>query len=99
MQSLDRFVYKVEAIIIFERIFYFADHLKNGGHVSDLGCRNLAVGVRDAKEGRLVCHSGCHCARRDDGRGSAMKGNNDSGWSSDGVVLQLGRRQNGQDVE
>jgi hypothetical protein len=33
--------------------------------------------------------------RRDDGHGTAVKGNDGGEWSSDGVVLQLGRRQNG----
>jgi hypothetical protein len=37
--------------------------------------------------------------RRDDGREIAVKGYNGSGWSSDGVVLWLGRRQNGDVVE
>jgi hypothetical protein len=37
--------------------------------------------------------------RRDDGRKIAVKGYNGSGWSSDGVVLWLGRRQNGDVVE
>jgi hypothetical protein len=36
---------------------------------------------------------------RDDGRGTAVKGNGDDGWSSNGVVLWLGRRQNGDMVE
>jgi hypothetical protein len=36
---------------------------------------------------------------RDDGRGMAVKGNDDGGWSSDGVMLYLGRRQNGDAVE
>jgi hypothetical protein len=34
----------------------------------------------------------------DDGRGMAVKGNDGSGWSSDGVVLLLGRKQNGDVV-
>jgi hypothetical protein len=29
--------------------------------------------------------------QRDDGRGTAVKENNDSGWSSDGMVIWLGR--------
>jgi hypothetical protein len=37
--------------------------------------------------------------RRDDGHGTTVKGNDDSGWSSDSVVLLLGRRQNGDVVE
>jgi hypothetical protein len=37
--------------------------------------------------------------RSDDAHGLAMKGNDDDGWSSDDVVLRLGRRQNGDDVE
>jgi hypothetical protein len=37
--------------------------------------------------------------RRDDGREMAVKGNDDDGWSFDGVVLWLGRRQNGDTVE
>jgi hypothetical protein len=31
--------------------------------------------------------------RRDDRRGTEVKGNDGDGWSSDGVVLWLGRRQ------
>jgi hypothetical protein len=30
--------------------------------------------------------------RRDDGRWTAVKGNDGDGWSSDGVMLWLGRR-------
>jgi hypothetical protein len=37
--------------------------------------------------------------QRDDGRVTAIKENDDNGWSSDGVVLWLGRRQNGDVVE
>jgi hypothetical protein len=37
--------------------------------------------------------------RRDNGLGTAIKGNDGDGWSSDGVVLWLGRRQNGDTVE
>jgi hypothetical protein len=37
--------------------------------------------------------------RMDNGRETTLKGNNDSGWSSDGVVLLLVRRQNGDMVE
>jgi hypothetical protein len=37
--------------------------------------------------------------RRDDGRGTAVKRNDDDEWSSDGVVLWLKRRQNGDVVE
>jgi hypothetical protein len=33
------------------------------------------------------------------GRGTVVKGNNGGGWSSDGVVLWLGTRQNGNVVE
>jgi hypothetical protein len=33
--------------------------------------------------------------RRDDGRETTVKENDSNGWSSDGVVLWLGRRQNG----
>jgi hypothetical protein len=36
--------------------------------------------------------------QRDDGHGTMMKGNDDGGYSSNGVVLWLARRQNG-DVE
>jgi hypothetical protein len=37
--------------------------------------------------------------RRDDGRETAEKQNDDDRWSSDGVVLWLGRKQNGDEVE
>jgi hypothetical protein len=37
--------------------------------------------------------------RKDDEYGTAVKGNGGGGWSSDGVVLWLGRRQNGDVVE
>jgi hypothetical protein len=37
--------------------------------------------------------------QRDDGHGTAVKGNDSGGWSSDGVVLWLGRRQKGDTVE
>jgi hypothetical protein len=37
--------------------------------------------------------------RRDDERGTAVKGNNGGGWSSNSVVLCLGRVQNGDTVE
>jgi hypothetical protein len=37
--------------------------------------------------------------RRDDGHGTTVKGNNGGGWSSDGVMLWLERRQNGNTVE
>jgi hypothetical protein len=37
--------------------------------------------------------------RRDDGCETAVKGNDDNGWSSDGMMLWLGRRQNGDAVE
>jgi hypothetical protein len=36
---------------------------------------------------------------RDDERGPVVKENDGGGWSSDGVVLQLGRMQNGDGVE
>jgi hypothetical protein len=36
---------------------------------------------------------------RDDRCGAVVKGNDDGGWSSEGVVLWLGRRQNGDAVE
>jgi hypothetical protein len=37
--------------------------------------------------------------QRDNGRETAVKGNNDDGWSSDDVVLWLVRRQNRDTVE
>jgi hypothetical protein len=37
--------------------------------------------------------------RRDDGCGTVVNGNGDGEWSSDGVMLWLGRRQNGDAVE
>jgi hypothetical protein len=37
--------------------------------------------------------------RRDDGRGTTVEGNNGSGWSFDGVVLWLVRRQNRDTIE
>jgi hypothetical protein len=37
--------------------------------------------------------------RRDDGCGTAVKGNDGSKWSSDGMVLMLGRIQNGDTFE
>jgi hypothetical protein len=37
--------------------------------------------------------------RRDDGRETAVKENDNGEWSSDGVVLWLGMRQNGDAVE
>jgi hypothetical protein len=37
--------------------------------------------------------------RRDDGRDTEVKGNDGGTWSSDGVVLRLGRRQNRDTVE
>jgi hypothetical protein len=37
--------------------------------------------------------------RRDDGRETAVKGNDDGEWSSDDVVLWLGRKQNGDVIE
>jgi hypothetical protein len=36
---------------------------------------------------------------RDDGHEIAMKGNYDSGWSSGGMVLWLGRRRNRDVIE
>jgi hypothetical protein len=36
---------------------------------------------------------------RDDGHGTVVKGNDGGGWSSNGVMLWLGRRQNGDAVE
>jgi hypothetical protein len=36
---------------------------------------------------------------RDDGHETVMKGNDSDDWSSDGVVLWLGRSQNGDVVE
>jgi hypothetical protein len=36
---------------------------------------------------------------RDDGHGTTVKGNDDSGWSFDGVVLWIVRRQNGDAIE
>jgi hypothetical protein len=36
---------------------------------------------------------------RDDGCGTAIKVNDDSGWSSNDMMLWLGRRQNGDVVE
>jgi hypothetical protein len=35
----------------------------------------------------------------DDGHETAVKGNDGGRWSSDGVVLWLARRQNGDNVE
>jgi hypothetical protein len=37
--------------------------------------------------------------RRDDEHETTVKENNDDAWSSDDVVLWLGRRQNGDAVE
>jgi hypothetical protein len=37
--------------------------------------------------------------QKDNGRVMAVKGNDDGRWSSDGVVLWLGRRQNGDMVK
>jgi hypothetical protein len=37
--------------------------------------------------------------QRDDGRETTLKGNDGDGWSSDGMVLCLGRRQNDDVVE
>jgi hypothetical protein len=36
---------------------------------------------------------------RDDGREITVKWNDDSGWISDGVMLWLGRKQNGDAIE
>jgi hypothetical protein len=36
---------------------------------------------------------------REDGCGTTVKGNDGSGWSSDDLVLWLGRRQNGDTIE
>jgi hypothetical protein len=36
--------------------------------------------------------------RRDNGHETAVKGNDGGGWSSDGLVLWLGRRPNGDTV-
>jgi hypothetical protein len=36
---------------------------------------------------------------RDDGHVTAVKGNNNDEWNFDGVVLWLGRRQNGDTIE
>jgi hypothetical protein len=37
--------------------------------------------------------------RKDNGRGMAVKENDSGGWSSNGVVLWLGRRQNRDVIE
>jgi hypothetical protein len=37
--------------------------------------------------------------RRDDEHVTVIKGNDDGGWSSDGVVLWLGKRQNSDVIE
>jgi hypothetical protein len=37
--------------------------------------------------------------RRNDGHGMMVKGNDDDGWSFDGVVLWLGKRQHGDTVD
>jgi hypothetical protein len=37
--------------------------------------------------------------RRDNEHETMVKGNDDGGWSSNGVVLWIGRRQNGDAVE
>ncbi len=37
--------------------------------------------------------------RRDNECGTAVKGNDSDGWSSDGLVLWLERRQNGDVIE
>jgi hypothetical protein len=36
---------------------------------------------------------------RDDGHGTTVKENDNIGWSSDGMMLWIGRRQNGDTVE
>jgi hypothetical protein len=38
-------------------------------------------------------------SQRDVGRGTTVKRNNDDRWSSDGVVLWLWRRQNGDVIQ
>jgi hypothetical protein len=48
------------------------------------------------KDGRLIHDV---VIRIDDRRETTVKGNNSGGWSSDGVVLWLGRRQNEDAVE
>jgi hypothetical protein len=37
--------------------------------------------------------------RRDNKRGTTVKGNDCGGWSSDDVMLWLGKRQNGDPIE
>jgi hypothetical protein len=37
--------------------------------------------------------------RRDDGRETPVKENDDDGWRSDGMVLWVGMRQNGDAIE
>jgi hypothetical protein len=37
--------------------------------------------------------------RRDDEHVTVIKGNDDDGWSSDGAVLWLGKRQNSDVIE
>jgi hypothetical protein len=37
--------------------------------------------------------------RIDDGRGTTVKRNDDGGWNSDGVMLWLGRRKDGDTVK
>jgi hypothetical protein len=51
------------------------------------------------KEGQLVRHTVGVIVQRDDGCEAAVKENDGGGWSSDDVVLWLGRRQNGDAVE
>jgi hypothetical protein len=63
------------------------------GRVSNSGGQDLAVGVREVKEGQLVHHRGCCCAEQRWAWADSDR------WSSDGVVLQLGRRQNRDAVE
>jgi hypothetical protein len=41
----------------------------------------------------------CVIVWRDDGCGMVVKGNNSGRWSSDDVVLWLGRRQNGDVID
>jgi hypothetical protein len=54
--------------------------------------------VRKAKEGRLVHHRGCHCVEGQ-WHGPVEKGNHVGDWSSDGIMLWLGRRQNRDTIE
>jgi hypothetical protein len=47
--------------------------------------------------GQLVRHRGCQCAERR--RETSVKGNDGGEWSSNDIVLWLGRRQHGDVVE